>query len=103
MNLELLRVRARECEALAAHYAEFDKEAADFYAMVKPYLQRAVEGTLTEPLPMRELSGRAYFEEGNLGKYRDLSAAFSCFYVEAIGGDDNPVIELLREYDADRK
>lgn len=93
MNYERLRECAKHLEERAKYYAAFDAEAARFYGAIKPWLAKAEEGLIPEPLEADDLPGRFYFLDGGLRKYRDLGAAYAEFAVHA--RDDVEILHIV--------
>lgn len=83
MDYDRLKVHAQHLEEVAMRYARQDPEADLFYEAIKPWLEKATAGLISEPVEPREFPSRAFFEEGSLGKYPELESAYSKFVVEA--------------------
>jgi hypothetical protein len=86
MDITKLRNTALNLQDKLDKYSKLDLEAAALYSDLKPLLELAKSGNLSEPIRVGALPGSYRFAE-NLQQYGELEDAYADFSIEVTGGE----------------
>ncbi|TDV58966.1 hypothetical protein [Pseudomonas sp. LP_7_YM] len=96
MNLIDLKKAAMNLEIQLNVHSKIDPEAVALYWDLKPLLDKAKAGSISEPIEVGAVPGRYRFTERNLQQYGDLEEAYAIFSIEITGGE-TPALKYVRE------
>lgn len=97
MDLIELKKTALRLEYQLNVHSKIDPEAIALYADLKPLLEKAKVGSISEPIAVGAVPGRYRFTERNLQQYGELEEAYAKFSIEITGGA-TPALRYLREF-----
>ena len=97
MRQDILRDKAITLQTSLQKYAVQSTQAEDALRSLSALLNRAVSGKITEKVDWDDVPCSYMFLDGELGGFKDLSAAYSDFKVEVTGSYDSPVFDVIRE------
>lgn len=89
MNIDALKVTARELRRIINTYVPVDPAAAVLLAQLEDLLDRAERGAILHEVEIRDIPGYKTLTETALEGYDDLSEACTAFYIELIGGESD--------------
>lgn len=75
--------------------SKIDPEAIALYVDLKPLLDKAKAGSISELIEVGAIPGRYRFAERNLQQYGDLEEAYAKFSIEITGGE-TPALKYVR-------
>lgn len=87
MNTTKLRNTALHLQDKLEEYSKLDPEVTALYSDLKPLLELAKAGNLSEPIQVGALPGSYRFTEKNLQQYGELEDAYADFSIEVTGGE----------------
>lgn len=87
MNIEKVINTALELQHQLDEYSKIDPEAAALCSDLKPLLELAKAGHLSEPIQIGAVPGHYRFTEKNLQRYGELEDAYADFSIEVTGGE----------------
>ena len=87
MNITKLRSTALKLQHQLDEYSEIDPEAAALCSDLKPLLELAKAGNLSEPIQIGAVPGHYRFTEKNLQRYGELEDTYADFSIEVTGGE----------------
>ncbi|MEX6678583.1 hypothetical protein QWI18_21925 [Pseudomonas sp. W2Oct36] len=87
MNITKLRSTALKLQHQLDEYSKIDPEAAALNSDLKPLLELAKAGDLSEPIQVGAVPGHYRFTEKNLQQYGELEDAYADFSIEVTGGE----------------
>jgi hypothetical protein len=87
MNITRLRRTALVLQHKLDQYSKIDPEAAALNSDLKPLLELAKAGNLSEPIQVGAVPGHYRFTEKNLQQYGELEDAYADFSMEVTGGE----------------
>lgn len=96
MDLIELKKTALSLEHQLNVHSKIDPEAIALYADLKPLLDKAKAGSISEPIEVGAVPGRYRFTERNLQQYGELEEAYARLSIEITGGE-TPALKYLRE------
>jgi len=97
MNILKLKATAIELRKQLEVYKEKEPAALDLYEAMKNIIFAAERGEIATQVEARDIPGHRIMDESNLRKYRDLSHAYSNFYVELVEGRASDTFKLIEE------
>lgn len=86
MNALALKNTAIELRGLLERYQLTEPDARHLLLSLQQLITAAEQGHITTAIEARDIPGHRLMDESNLRQYRDLSAAYSNFYIELIDG-----------------
>ena len=97
MDILALRQTAIELRKQLERYKEKEPAALALYQHMEQLISAAERGEITSQVEARDIPGHRIMDESNLRKYRDLSEAYSNFYVELIEGRGSDTLKMIEE------
>ncbi len=97
MDIQALRQAAIELRKQLELYKEKEPAALALYGQMEHLISAAERGEITSQVEARDIPGHRIMDESNLRKYRDLSEAYSNFYVELIEGRGSDTLKMIEE------
>lgn len=97
MDIQALRQTAIELRRQLERYKEKEPAALALYQHMEHLISAAERGEITSQVEARDIPGHRIMDESNLRKYRDLSEAYSNFYVELIEGRGSDTLKMIEE------
>ena len=97
MDILALRQTAIELRKQLERYKEKEPAALALYQHMEHLISAAERGEITSQVEARDIPGHRIMDESNLRKYRDLSGAYSNFYVELIEGRGSDTLKMIEE------
>lgn len=97
MDILALRQTAIELRKQLERYKEKEPAALALYQHMEHLISAAERGEITSQVEARDIPGHRIMDESNLRKYRDLSEAYSNFYVELIEGRGSDTLKMIEE------
>lgn len=97
MDIQALRKAAIELRnQLELHKAK-ETAALALYQHMEHLISAAERGEITNKVEAGDIPGHRIMDKSNLRKYRDLSEAYSNFYVELIEGRGSDTLKMIEE------
>lgn len=87
MNITKLRTTALVLQRKLDQYSKLDRDVAALCSDLKPSLELAKAGSLSEPIQVGAVPGHYRFTEKNLQQYGELEDAYADFSIEVTGGE----------------
>lgn len=97
MDSLALKQTAIELRKQLERYKEKEPAALALYEHMEYLISAAERGEINKQVEARDIPGRRIMDESNLRKYRDLSDAYSDFYVELIEGRGSDTLKMIEE------
>jgi hypothetical protein len=97
MDIQALRKAAIELRNQLELYKAKEPAALALYQHMEHLISAAERGEITSQVEARDIPGHRIMDESNLRKYRDLSEAYSNFYVELIEGRGSDTLKMIEE------
>ncbi len=86
MNQSSIMQAAVKLEAVASALAiTGHTEVQSFYKSIRPIVELAKQGKITQPLEWRDIPGGRLFLETDLRKHKELESAYAIFKLEVTG------------------
>lgn len=95
MDIDALKATAQDLRAKLEHYKLKEPAASLLLTDLEGLLRDAERGLIHAPVEPRDIPGYRLFAETDLQSYRDLSEAYSNFYVELIDARQSEAYKLL--------
>ena len=97
MDILALKQTAIELRKHLERYKEKEPAALALYEHMEYLISAAEQGEINKQVEARDIPGRRIMDESNLRKYRDLSDAYSNFYVELIKGRGSDTLKMIEK------
>jgi hypothetical protein len=78
-------------------YKEKEPAALTLYEQMEYLIAAAERGEINTQVEAMDIPGHRIMDESNLRKYRELSDAYSNFYVELIDGRSSDTLKMIEE------
>jgi predicted nucleic acid-binding Zn-ribbon protein len=97
MDTLALKHIAAELRKQLETYKEKEPAARALYAEMENLISAAERGDIHTEIEARDIPGQRIMDESNLREYRELSTAYSNFYVELIDGRGSDTLKMIEE------
>jgi hypothetical protein len=97
MEKQALKEAAIELRKQLELYKEKESAARRLYAEMENLISAAERGEINTQIEARDIPGHRIMDESNLRGYRELSAAYSKFYVGLIDGRDSDTLKMIQK------
>jgi predicted RNA-binding protein with EMAP domain len=97
MDILALKQAAIELRKQLELYKEQESAALALYEQMEYFISAAERGEINTQVEARDIPGHRIMDESNLRKYRELSDAYSNFYVELIEGRGSDTLKMIEE------
>ncbi|MFJ3371472.1 hypothetical protein [Pseudomonas sp. NPDC086251] len=97
MDILALKQTAIELRKQLELYKEKEPAALTLYEQMEYLIAAAERGEINTQVEARDIPGHRIMDESNLRKYRELSDAYSNFYVELIDGRGSDTLKMIEE------
>ena len=97
MDILALKQTAIELRKQLELYKEKEPAALTLYEQMEYLIAAAERGEINTKVEARDIPGHRIMDESNLRKYRELSDAYSNFYVELIDGRGSDTLKMIEE------
>ena len=97
MDILALKQTAIELRKQLELYKEKESAALALYGQMEHLISAAERGEINTQVEARDIPGHRIMDESNLRKYRELSDAYSNFYVELIEGRGSDTLKMIEE------
>ncbi|MBV7572743.1 hypothetical protein KW846_08585 [Pseudomonas sp. PDM32] len=97
MDILALKQAAIELRKQLELYKEQESAALALYEQMEYLISAAERGEINTQVEARDIPGHRIMDESNLRKYRELSDAYSNFYVELIEGRGSDTLKMIEE------
>jgi hypothetical protein len=97
MDILALKQTAIELRKQLELYKEKEPAALTLYEQMEYLISAAERGEINTQVEARDIPGHRIMDESNLRKYRELSDAYSNFYVELIDGRGSDTLKMIEE------
>lgn len=97
MDMLALKQTAMELRKQLDSYKEKEPAALTLYEQMQYLISAAERGEINTQVEARDIPGHRIMDESNLRKYRELSDAYSNFYVELIDGRGSDTLKMIEE------
>jgi hypothetical protein len=97
MDILALKQTAIELRKQLELYKEKEPAALTLYEQMEYLISAAERGEIKTQVEARDIPGHRIMDESNLRKYRELSDAYSNFYVELIEGRGSDTLKMIEE------
>ncbi|CAI8705709.1 hypothetical protein [Pseudomonas serbica] len=97
MDILALKQTAIELRKQLELYKEKEPAALALYGQMEHLIYAAERGEINTQVEARDIPGHRIMDESNLRKYRELSDAYSNFYVELIEGRGSDTLKMIEE------
>jgi hypothetical protein len=97
MDTLALKQTAAELRKQLETYKEKEPAARALYAEMENLISAAERGDIHTEIEARDIPGQRIMDESNLREYRELSTAYSNFYVELIDGRGSDTLKMIEE------
>ncbi|MCK8656530.1 hypothetical protein [Pseudomonas umsongensis] len=97
MDILALKQTAIELRKQLELYKEKEPAALALYGQMEHLISAAERGEINAQVEARDIPGHRIMDESNLRKYRELSDAYSNFYVELIEGRGSDTLKMIEE------
>jgi hypothetical protein len=97
MDILALKQTAIELRKQLELYKEKEPAALTLYEQMEYLISAAERGEINTQVEARDIPGHRIMDESNLRKYRELSDAYSNFYVELIEGRGSDTLKMIEE------
>lgn len=97
MDILALKQTAIELRKQLERYKDKEPAALALYEHMEYLISAAERGEIKNQVEARDIPGHRIMDESNLRQYRDLSEAYSNFYVELIEGRGSDTLKMIEE------
>ncbi|MGF6110200.1 hypothetical protein [Pseudomonas frederiksbergensis] len=97
MDMLALKQTAMELRKQLDSYKEKEPAALTLYEQMQYLISAAERGEINTQVEARDIPGHRIMDESNLRKYRELSDAYSNFYVELIDGRGSDTLKMIEK------
>lgn len=97
MDILALKQTAIELRKQLELYKEKEPAALALYGQMEHLISAAERGEINTQVEARDIPSHRIMDESNLRKYRELSDAYSNFYVELIEGRGSDTLKMIEE------
>lgn len=97
MDTQALKEAAIELRKHLELYKEKESAARLLYAEMENLISAAERGEINTQIEAGDIPGHRIMDESNLRGYRELSSAYSKFYVELIDGRDSDTLKTIQK------
>ena len=97
MDILALKQTAIELRKQLEFYKEKEPAALTLYEQMEYLISAAERGEIKTQVEARDIPGHRIMDESNLRKHRELSDAYSNFYVELIDGRGSDTLKMIEE------
>ncbi|WP_077049381.1 hypothetical protein [Pseudomonas sp. KK4] len=97
MDILALKQTAIELRKQLELYKEKEPAALTLYEQMEYLIAATERGEINTQVEARDIPGHRIMDESNLRKYRELSDAYSNFYVELIDGRGSDTLKMIEE------
>ena|SRR5690606_25428749 len=96
MDILSLKESAIELRKQLNLHKSTDNAAMALYVQLKELISAAERGEILQPIEPREIPGHRIMEDSNLRVHKELSEAYSNFYVELNGGRESESFKIIQ-------
>jgi hypothetical protein len=97
MNSFSLKESATELRKQLNLHKSTDNAAMALYVQLEFLISAAERGEILQPIEPRDIPGHRIMEDSNLRDHKQLSEAYSNFYVELNGGRESESFKMMQE------
>jgi len=97
MDIQALKQTAIELRKQLELYKDKEPAALALFGQMEYLISAAERGEINTQVEARDIPGHRIMDESSLRKYRELSDAYSNFYVELIEGRGSDTLKMIEE------